>query len=167
MTTRATTTTRAIFLTGVLSLAFSLVSLLASPGRAAAASNPSSCLNDVDCVATPQCGGDVCDYNHAPTMTCKAAGTDPKGADGWCTVDTDCKCYALGARCVGAVYCSFTLPSQAPDAGATGTGGTTGTTGGGGGGGCSVAGAGHPSALALGALGLIALVARRRTRARR
>ena len=33
----------------------------AGAGAARAAANPASCTNDIDCVATPTCGGEVCD----------------------------------------------------------------------------------------------------------
>jgi hypothetical protein len=117
-----------------------------------------SCVNDVDC-PTAACGGDICDWaDTAHPMTCKAAGTHPKGHDGWCTVDTDCKCNGMGATCDKSVFsCTFTRPCDAPGAagcgaggsggGGSGGGGTTGNDGGGntsgggsGGGGCSVAG---------------------------
>lgn len=127
-----------------------------------AANNPTSCTNDIDCIATPDCGGDVCTYTSSGSMTCTPAGTGPKGADGWCTADTDCKCYAQGARCNG-VYCTFTTLSStsaggggwtgnkgtagSSGAGGTGTAGREGNTGGAsgtvtasGGGGCAVAG---------------------------
>src|SRR5204863_5838991 len=35
---------------------------------AAAAPNPTTCANDIDCVETPQCGGDVCDYTVQPPV---------------------------------------------------------------------------------------------------
>lgn len=100
---------------------------LAAPGTAAA----QSCFNDDDC-PEPACGGQVCNWNKNP-FVCNAAGTDPKGMDGWCTTDDDCKCKALGAVC-DAPYCTFTKASDAPGAGtggaAGGTGGAAGGTGG-------------------------------------
>ena len=69
---------------------------LLAAGTAAAQSNPASCTNDVDCVATPACGGDVCDWSTAPMMKCKPAGVKPAGMDGWCTTDDSCKCKGLG-----------------------------------------------------------------------
>jgi hypothetical protein len=45
-----------------------------------------------------------------------AAGTAAQGADGWCDSTSNCKCQAQGAVC-SSPYCSFTLPSQAPEAG--------------------------------------------------
>jgi MYXO-CTERM domain-containing protein len=148
---------------------------LLAAGTAAAQSNPASCTNDVDCIATPACGGDVCDWSTAPTMKCKPAGVKPAGMDGWCTTDDSCKCKGLGATCVAA-FCTFTRPCDAPDAGgctsaggSSGTGGSTGAAGtsggggGGGGGGCSVAAtapAGAPALLV--AMGLLAFSRRRR-----
>jgi hypothetical protein len=131
--------------------------LLCGSGEVRAASNPASCDNDIDCVATPECGGDVCTYSAAGSPACTPAGTGANGQDGWCTSDTDCKCYAQGARCKG-VYCTFTkLPTSSPDggAGSAGRGGTAGQAGAGsagagqggssadGGGGCSIAGHGR------------------------
>jgi MYXO-CTERM domain-containing protein len=141
-------------------------------GAANAQSNPATCVNDTDCVATPQCGGDICDWSNAAAgMKCKPAGTQPKGSDGWCTSDDNCKCKGAGATCVNA-FCTFTRACDAPDAGGctnvTGTGGssgTAGTSGGGssGGGGCSVAPTGPTEAsILLVALGLLAFARRRR-----
>jgi hypothetical protein len=81
------------------------------PPPPAGTHNPATCTNDVDCIATPQCGGDICDWSTG--MTCKPAGVGMKGSDGWCATDTDCKCVTQGARCVG-TYCSFTKASDAP-----------------------------------------------------
>ncbi len=178
-----------------------LVCLLVA-GSARAASNPATCINDIDCAATPTCGGDVCDYVTAPIQTCKAAGSQPKGSDGWCTVDSDCKCAALGAKC-NIVNCTFTKASDAPSGsagkggGSGGGSGSAGTSGSGGsssagtggsstggskgtdgsstggtgssssGGGCSVAGPISPSwSIAFGAVGLLAVLKRRRARRR-
>jgi MYXO-CTERM domain-containing protein len=148
-----------------------LVSMLAA-GTAAAQSNPTSCDNDDDCIATPACGGDVCEW---PAHVCKPAGSAAKGADGWCTTTADCKCMGMGATCEG-VYCSFTRACDAPGqtcatggtGGSTGAGGSTGTAGtsGGGssdGGGCSVAATAPAAGSALiVALGLIGFSRRRR-----
>jgi MYXO-CTERM domain-containing protein len=166
------------------SLAFWIVLMVASARTWAA--NPASCANDIDCTATPACGGDVCTYTATGSPTCTPAGTGSKGSDGWCTVDSDCKCFAEGARCSG-VFCTFTKAGDAPGAGGKGGGsGVAGTSGGAGGaaggshgpaadagtpppsnsggGGCNVAGE-QPAAggaLLLAALGFFALLARRR-----
>jgi hypothetical protein len=148
-------------------------------GRAFAASNPASCINDVDCVATPTCGGEVCDF--VGTQKCVAADATKHGMDGWCTTqhgDDDCKCKGQGAKCVG-FYCTFTLPSQAPagtGGSSAGTGGSSAGSGGSSGsdagtssgssGGCSVAGGSSAAFSVLAGLGLIGCAVRRR-RARR
>lgn len=159
--------------------------LLCGSGEVRAASNPASCDNDIDCVATPECGGDVCTYSAAGSPACTPAGTGANGQDGWCTSDTDCKCYAQGARCKG-VYCTFTKPpTSSPDggAGAAGRGGTGGEggaggragTGGGqageggssadGGGGCSTLGGPRPGCWS--AIALVGVSATLRVRRRR
>src|SRR4029079_7253087 len=138
------------------------ITCLFAAGTASAQSNPASCTNDDDCVATPQCGGDVCDCTVITSQLCKPPGT----SDGWCTTTDDCKCKDIGATCVGA-YCTFTRACDAPDAGpcaaggsgggGSGVTGTAGTSGGsGGGGGCSI-GATAPTASSglLVALGLL------------
>src|ERR1700685_74293 len=68
-----------------------------------------SCTNDIDCKSLGTgCGTQVCSYT--ANMTCANAGQSP-GMEGWCTVNTDCKCNAQGATCVGE-YCSFTTPQS-------------------------------------------------------
>lgn len=156
------------------------------------------CYNDTDC-PNAACGGDVCNWAMSHPMpdgmkayTCVAAGTDPKGQDGWCTYDSmapdpheHCKCKGVGAKCVG-VHCTFTKPDQAPPGGGGGTGGSgtagapstagTGTAGSGTAGtgtkpapadegGCSVSVPGGTNtgiALGVGLLGLGLAFARRR-----
>ena len=171
-------------------------SILAALGcvLAAGSAQATACLNDVDC-PEPACGGQVCDYIAAPTQTCKPAGTQPKGSDGWCTTDDDCKCKSLGATCVSA-FCTFTKPSDAPSGGGGKSGGTAGATGaagsttagtggspatgtggspaaghsgsdGGSSGGCSVAGSSAPVTwVALSVLGGLVVAVRRRRRGR-
>jgi MYXO-CTERM domain-containing protein len=153
---------------------------LFAAGTAAAQANPPTCTNDDDCIATPECGGDICDWsNLAAGMHCKPAGVGPKGQDGWCTTDDDCKCKAMGATCVGA-YCTFTRPCDAPgqtgcaaggasgSAGSTGSGGSTGAggaggSGGGDSGGCSIAATAPAGAsVLLAGLGLLVFARRRR-----
>lgn len=99
---------------------------------ATAAEAAIDCTNDVDCADTGGnvCGGKVCKWStDGLSHTCVAAGTDAKGADGWCTADTDCKCNAQGATCAG-IQCTFTQPTGvAGAAGAAGTGGTGGAGG--------------------------------------
>jgi hypothetical protein len=104
--------------------------VLVATGSARAAT---SCSNDIDC-PNSACGGDVCDFYTDPTQTCKPAGTQVKGMDGWCTTNSDCKCASLGAVCTSSASCSFTKPSDAPSGGggkggATGTGGAAGSSG--------------------------------------
>jgi len=147
---------------------------LFAAGTAAAQTNPATCVNDDDCVATPQCGGDICDWSVLGQMKCKAAGISAKGTEGWCTTTDDCKCKDMGATCVAA-YCTFTRPCDAPGgtgcatggtSGGTGTGGSTGTAGtsGGDSGGCSIA-ASAPTASStlLLAIGLLVFARRRRS----
>ena len=53
---------------------------LFTAGTAVAQSNPATCVNDDDCIATPACGGDVCDWATEPgLMQCKPAGAAAKG----------------------------------------------------------------------------------------
>jgi len=59
-----------------------LVCLFAA-GPASAQTNPATCTNDIDCVATPQCGGDICDWNSTTApMKCRPAGSYAAGNDG-------------------------------------------------------------------------------------
>jgi MYXO-CTERM domain-containing protein len=170
----------------------SLVGLVALMVAPAAFAEGEACFNDTDCPGA-ECGGEVCNWskmNATPIgekkYTCNPAGTQPKGADGWCTTVDNCKCKAQGATCP-TVYCSFTKATDAPmTAGGTAAGGsasTAGTTSAGGttstagmssagtaateadSGGCSVASpvsTGGGIALALGMMGLGAAFARRR-----
>ncbi len=73
---------RSLMLAGILIAAVSSV--------ARAATNPTQCKNDIDCIATPSCGGDVCDYTTDPP-TCQPPNASNQGSDGWCTHDSDCK----------------------------------------------------------------------------
>jgi hypothetical protein len=102
------------------SVALAAVMTVAGSGLAGAAPNPTSCDNDIDCVANPACGGDVCNW---PAHKCEAAGSQPD-ADGWCSADSDCKCKGMGATCKD-FFCTFTKPPT----GGAGTGGGAGTTG--------------------------------------
>jgi hypothetical protein len=87
------------------------------------------CTNDIDC-PNAACGGEVCQWVTIEQHECQAAGSKPKGEDGWCTTDADCKCNGAGAKCVG-VFCTFTTAADAPASGGTsgtGTGGTNSST---------------------------------------
>src|SRR5436190_23490069 len=95
-------------------LASSVALLVASTALA----DGEACFNDDDCPGTA-CGDAVCNWSKMSATPmdekvffCNPAGTQtPKGHDGWCTVDADCKCMAQGAKCVG-TYCSFTKASD-------------------------------------------------------
>jgi hypothetical protein len=145
---------------------------------ASTASAQTACDVDRDCPGTA-CGTQVC-VKSSGGSACMDANPGMSGiSDGWCNVDSDCKCHSLGAVC-SSVFCSFTV---APDGGTTGTGGgsggSTGTggsgtgTGGstgsagtsGGGGGCSIAGPPSLGSVA-GFAFLAAALLRRRSRRR-
>jgi hypothetical protein len=77
------------------------------------------CYNDDDC-PNPACGGLVCNWNklsQSPSgmkiFYCNNAGSAPKGVEGWCTTNADCKCAGLGATCVN-THCTFTRPTDGP-----------------------------------------------------
>lgn len=81
--------------------------------------DPQPCYNDTDC-PNSGCGGEVCNWTKThpqpvgdKAFVCDPAGLAPKGRDGWCTTDVNCKCRGLGATCI-TPYCSFTKPSDAP-----------------------------------------------------
>jgi MYXO-CTERM domain-containing protein len=167
------------------SLMFAGLVILAGTGAARAATDPTSCVNDTDCIATPGCGGEVCDF--LGTGKCiPAKGGTSQGMEGWCSgaPATQCKCALQGATCNSNSFCTITVP---PDGGAAGSGaagtgaagtGAAGTTGAAGAttdagtkpasssSGCAVGGS---TSGALGALVGLALVAgglaRRRRRA--
>ncbi len=78
-----------------------------------------ACFNDIDCPGSA-CGNEVCNWTKtaaAPigmkAFLCNPAGTQPKGLDGWCTTDADCKCLAQGAKC-RAPFCTFTRAEDGP-----------------------------------------------------
>jgi MYXO-CTERM domain-containing protein len=176
--------------TGIDRFKWVMMAAIISAGLMGARSaSAASCVNDIDCTAHPACGGEVCDYTMGET--CQPAGGAAVGSDGWCTVDSDCKCHGMGATCVFP-YCTFTKPptgsggtgGAAGTTGSAGAGGTTGSAGshagttgsagaatdGGttssGGGGCSVAGAASPSLAGLMmAFGTLVAIRRRRRRA--
>ena len=118
-------------------------------GLADAATNPPTCVNDVDCIATPQCGGDVCDHNTDAGMpVCVPASTPGLRGNpvaGWCTKDSDCKCFKTqGSTCMSN-QCWMTMPNVPGDCG------------------LSVAGSRPQTAwsLACGVVGLVVLLVRR------
>ena len=109
-----------------LTLATALAGSLAwaTPAHAA-----TSCTNDIDCKANgTACGTDICDWNN--NMVCAAAGLPAnKGMDGWCSIDSDCKCASQGATCLDTHYCTFTQPKvDAGSSGAAGSGSTSGSS---------------------------------------
>jgi hypothetical protein len=88
------------------------------------------CINDVDCPGNgAACGGDVCNWNKSSgdaskPYACNPAGSEtPKGNDGWCTNNSDCKCMGQGATC-RAPHCTFTKASEAPAGGGSASGGS-------------------------------------------
>lgn len=99
----------------------------------AAMAEGEACFNDSDC-PNPACGGDVCNWNKVAAQPigdkvfyCQPAGLAQRGADGWCTVDADCKCGAQGAKCI-APYCAFTTQLGGTTAGGSGPVGAGGVT---------------------------------------
>jgi MYXO-CTERM domain-containing protein len=152
---------------------------LLTAGGGDAVAKPASCVNDSDCIATPECGGDVCD---STVMECKPASID--SSDGRCTQDSNCKCAAVGAKC-GETHCTFTTLSDAPAAIAsrsaavgsatypgTGAAGSSGTAGSGtttsyGSGGCSIVTSTPTSSAAMAGLGMLVALIIRRSRRRR
>ena len=109
-----------------LALSFAVIGFAALGWTRAASAM--ACVNDTDC-PNSACGGQVCTYSNTAAPACNPAGTGPKGMDGWCTTDANCKCQSEGATCVG-FYCSFTQPkSTGGSSGAGSTGGTGATSG--------------------------------------
>ena len=111
-------------------LASSVALLVASTALA----EGEACFNDDDCPGTA-CGDSVCNWSKSAAVPdgdkrfyCNPAGSQPKGNDGWCTDDTDCKCKAQGATCGGSnhPYCTFTKASDAPAGGGTAGAASTG-----------------------------------------
>jgi hypothetical protein len=88
------------------------------------------CTTDTDCPGAT-CGSLVCQWTVAG-HACVPAGTDPEGYDGWCTIDSNCKCAGQGATCTSQSHCSFTLSQDAgasTSSSGSSTGGTTSTPG--------------------------------------
>src|SRR5258708_9373856 len=99
-------------------LTFTVAAALAGSLAWTTPARAESCVNDINCKLNgTACGTDICNYG-AAGMTCMPAETGPKGSDGWCTTDSDCKCKAQGATCTG-IYCSFT---KAPAGSGSGSG---------------------------------------------
>jgi hypothetical protein len=169
---------RGVMLAGIL--------VAASAGAARAGTDKSPCSVDTDCAATPDCGGSICDWTKNP-FTC---GPPTGGNLGWCFMDSDCKCAAMGATCnTSNNHCTKVTAGGGGTAGTSGaagsstggsngtagssTGGSKGTAGAGGsgtstssssGGGCSVASTTSGGFASLVGLALVAgrLVRRRR-----
>ena len=102
---------------------FSVIGLCAAALLApqAAKATGEACVNDIDCKTGPTCGGEICDYTKGET--CQPATAAGSGMEGWCTVDTDCKCHAEGATCVEA-QCSKTVAAGSGAGGASGSAGS-------------------------------------------
>jgi len=110
----------------------SLAAVAATVLLAGAREASAACVNDIEC-PNPACGGEVCDWADG-SLTCKPAGQREQGkTDGWCTVDSDCKCASMGATCNAMLRCTFTTPKTSGTGGASGTasGGASGTASGG------------------------------------
>jgi hypothetical protein len=104
---------------------FALAAIVAGALAWTAPAHAEACMNDIDCKTNgTACGTDVCNWNVMPQV-CAAAGHAAQGMDGWCTVDTDCKCHAQGAKCVG-TYCTFTkAPADGGSGSTSGSGSAT------------------------------------------
>ncbi|HEX3775114.1 MAG TPA: hypothetical protein VHV51_11660 [Polyangiaceae bacterium] len=82
------------------------------------------CTVDTDCKTDPSCGGEICDWTKM--QTCQPATAEPEG---WCTLDTHCKCQAEGATCDKSMFqCTKTLATSA--GGSSGSAGTSGAAAG-------------------------------------
>jgi|HubBroStandDraft_2_1064218.scaffolds.fasta_scaffold404316_2 hypothetical protein len=141
-----------------------------------------SCVNDVDCIASgTACGTEVCDWNMGkvcvPAVTASMldtwCGDSPAATYDAASADIECKCYAEGAVCMN-YHCTIWFPPDAGSSGASGTasGGSAPTedagAGGAGGssGGCSVSFGEENASLTFGALGFVGCVAVSRRRLR-
>ncbi len=120
------------------SVAIAVVSLGLSASEAAA----ETCTTDKDCMeAGTACGSEVCNHPPASDAATGECTMPVGGFSSYCLADTDCKCHALGATCIPAVftdinyppYCSFTVPDggapaglhERPDSGAPTDGGVS------------------------------------------
>ncbi|HTA90869.1 MAG TPA: hypothetical protein VK745_14860 [Polyangiaceae bacterium] len=138
----------------------------------AARATGEACVNDIDCKTDPSCGGEICDYTKGET--CQPATAAGSGMEGWCTVDTDCKCHSEGAVCTLA-QCSKTVAAGTGAGGASGSAGSgssaagssaAGNSSSSGSSGCSVSGGMPRGSLgfAFGAMCAAALIGARRKR---
>jgi hypothetical protein len=113
---------------------WSFVIAVAGLGLSASEAAAETCTTDKDCMeAGTACGSEVCNHPPASDAATGACTAPVGGFSSYCTADTDCKCHALGATCVPAVftdinyppYCSFTTADgggpvglhQRPDSG--------------------------------------------------
>jgi hypothetical protein len=85
-----------------------------------------ACVNDIDCKTGPTCGGEICDWTKL--MTCQPASATGSGSEGWCSVDTDCKCKADGATCDKTMFQCTKTTNATGSGGASGTGGSAGAS---------------------------------------
>jgi hypothetical protein len=82
-----------------------------------------SCVNDIDCkMMGTGCGSQVCSYLNGNPV-CVNAGGDP----GWCTTsdpnpNSECKCEAQGATCVGTACTITVAPSSGSSSGSSSSG---------------------------------------------
>lgn|GEM_PF-1833122 len=111
-----------------------LVGSVALFAASTALADGEACFVDTDCPGTA-CGDAVCNWNKPATMPssskpyyCNPAGSSPAGADGWCSVDADCKCMGQGAVC-HVPYCSFTKAPAGAGGASSGSGGATSSAG--------------------------------------
>ena len=125
-----------VLLRGTLATLLGSVTLLFA---SAALAEGEPCYNDDDC-PNPACGGDVCNWAKTAAKPdgrkffyCQAAGLEPKGTDGWCESEANCKCKATGATCNTSVsHCTDTgtpaasggAPSGGSAAGGSAAGGS-------------------------------------------
>jgi len=111
-----------VLLRGTLATLLGSVTLLVA---SAAWAEGEACYNDDDC-PNPACGGDVCNWLKAALKPdgrkayyCQPAGKAPKGSDGWCESDANCKCKDMGATCQ-IPYCTVVQPPAGAGGSASG-----------------------------------------------
>ncbi|HEY4105362.1 MAG TPA: hypothetical protein VGM44_15800 [Polyangiaceae bacterium] len=139
-------------------LGLSALALLALPPELAHATGE-ACLVDTDCKTEPSCGGEICDWTKM--QTCQPASAEPEG---WCNLDSNCKCQAEGASCDKVMFqCTKTMVAGTGAAGTSSSSSTDSSSSG-----CSFSGVVPRGSLgfAFGAVCAAALIgARRRRRA--